>query len=123
MTEEFIGEAIQPLADTLDTSRMAAGGPGLPRQFRWRSEIVSITRVLNTWRNRPLPARQRRAIRRKHWFEVATDSGLKMKIYFERQARSANKKKDRWWLFSTERLDQQKADIVDLRQEREINLQ
>ena len=39
---------------------------------------------------------------RKHWFAVATDAGLTMNIYFERQARSA-KKKSRWWLFSTER--------------------
>jgi len=122
MSEEFIGEAIQPVAEMIDTGRMAAGGPGLPRQFRWRSEIVSITRVLNTWRETgPCRHGSGEQYVRKHWFEVATDSGLRMKIYFERQARSANKKKDRWWLFSAERPEQQKADIVDIRQERERN--
>jgi hypothetical protein len=104
MSEEFIGEAIQPVANTLDASRMAAGGPGLPRQFRWRAEIVSITQVLNTWRETgPCHHGSGEQYVRKHWFEVATDSGLTMIIYFERQARSANKKKERWWLFSTKR--------------------
>jgi phosphoribosylglycinamide formyltransferase-1 len=103
MPEEFISEAIQPVAETLDTSRMAAGEPGLPRQFRWRSEIVNITRVLRTWRETG-PCHHGSSDRyvRKHWFEVLTDSGLTMKIYFERQPRSAKKRMERWWLFSTD---------------------
>jgi hypothetical protein len=110
MTEEFIGEAIQPVADTIDTSRMAAGGPGLPRQFRWRAETVNVAQVLNTWRETgPCHHGSGEQYVRKHWFEVATDSGLKMKIYFERQARSA-KKKERWWLFSAERPEEQHHD-------------
>ena len=65
MTEEFISEAIQPVAATLDTSRMAAGEPGLPRQFRWRSEIVSI-RACSARGGRPaLPSRQQRPLRAK----------------------------------------------------------
>lgn len=102
MAEEFIGEALQPVAETIDASRMAAGGPGLPRQFRWRSEVVSVARVLRTLRETgPCHHGSGEQYVRKHWFEVETDSGLTMKIYFERQARSANKKKNRWWLFST----------------------
>jgi hypothetical protein len=102
MVEQFIGEAIRPVAETLDAARMSAGGPGLPRQFRWRSEIVNITQVLGTWRETgPCRHGSGEQYVRKHWFEVQTDSGMKMKIYFERQAQSANKK-NRWWLFSTE---------------------
>jgi hypothetical protein len=101
MTEEFIGEPIQPVVETLDTSRMAAGGPGLARQFRWRAETVTIAHVLKTWREtgdcRHGSGEQ---YVRKHWFEVATDSGVTMTIYFERQARSTRKKRERWWLFS-----------------------
>jgi hypothetical protein len=101
MTEEFIGEAIQPVAETIDASRMAAGGPGLPRQFRWRSEIVCIVRVLNTWRETgPCRHGSGEQYVRKHWFEVEIESGATMKIYFDRQARSAKKRKERWWLFS-----------------------
>ena len=50
MVEQFISEAIQPVAETIDTTRMGSGEPGLPMQFRWRSEIVRITQVLGTWR-------------------------------------------------------------------------
>ena len=103
MTEEFISEAIQPVVETIDAGRMAAGEPGLPRQFRWRSETISIARVLKTWRETgPCRHGSGEQYVRKHWFEVLTDSGLTMKIYFERQPRSANKKR-RWWLFSAER--------------------
>jgi len=103
MVEEFISEAIEPVRETIDASRMAAGEPGLPRQFRWRSEIISIARVLKTWRETgPCRHGSGEQYVRKHWFEVSTDSGATMRIYFERQARSANKKK-RWWLFSMER--------------------
>ena len=102
MVEEFISEPIQPVPETIDTTRMATGEPGLPRQFRWRSQIVCITQVLNTWRETgPCHHGSGEQYVRKHWFEASTDSGMRMKIYFERQSRSANKKV-RWWLFSTE---------------------
>jgi hypothetical protein len=102
MVEQFISEAIQPVIETIDTTRMAAGEPGLPRQFRWRSQIINITQVLSTWRETgPCHHGRGEQYVRKHWFEVSTDSGMKMKIYFERQSRSANKK-NRWWLFSAE---------------------
>ena len=103
MAEEFVSEAIRPVAETIDATRMAAGGPGLPRQFQWRSQIVSIVQVLNVWRETgPCHHGSGEQYVRKHWFEVLTDSGATMKIYFEGQPRSA-KKKDRWWLFSTEK--------------------
>jgi hypothetical protein len=103
MVEEFISEAIQPVAETMDAARMATGGPGLPGQFRWRSQIVRITQVINTWRETgPCHHGSGEQYVRKHWFEVSTDSGVKMKIYFQRQSRSANQK-NRWWLFSIER--------------------
>jgi hypothetical protein len=110
MPEEFVGEAIQPVAETIDTSRMAMGQPGLPRQFRWRTEVVTIARVVSTWRETgPCRHGSGEQYVRKHWFEVETDSGATMKIYFERQARSAKKRKERWWLFSVERSDRAKT--------------
>ncbi len=104
MAEDFIGEAIEPVAETFDTSRMAGGGPGLPREFRWRTEIVRIARVLNTWRETgPCRHGSGEQYVRKHWFEVQTDTGATMKIYFDRQSRSrSTKKRERWWLFSVE---------------------
>jgi hypothetical protein len=103
VSEEFVSEAIRPVAQTISTSRMAAGGPGLPRQFEWRTQVVTIARVLSVWRETgPCHHGSNEQYVRKHWFEVLTDSGATMKIYFERQPRSAKQRKDRWWLFSTE---------------------
>jgi hypothetical protein len=100
MTEQFISEAIRPDRETFDTSRMAAGEPGLPDVFRWRKQTLRIARVLRTWRDTgPCDHGSGEAYVRKHWFEVATDTGQIMKIYFERQARPG-KNKSRWWLFS-----------------------
>jgi len=100
MGERFISETIIPVVSTCDTSRMAVGEPGLPREFRWRGRTLEVTAVLRAWREtgKCTHGSPERYVR-KHWFEVATTSGDTMKIYFERQARRG-KKGDRWWLFS-----------------------
>jgi Domain of unknown function (DUF6504) len=100
MPERFISEAIRPVAGTMDTTRMAAGEPGLPREFEWRGRTVFVTAVLRTWREtgncrRGGPERYVR----KHWYEVSTASDGTMKLYFERQPRG-ERKGPRWWLFS-----------------------
>ena len=98
MTEQFIGEAIRPDAETMDTARMAAGEPGLPELFHWKKQTIRITRVLRTWRGTgPCHHGRGEIYVRKHWFEVATETGQIMKLYFERQPRSGSKK-NRWWL-------------------------
>ena len=100
MPEEFISETIEPIGETFDAGRMSAGGPGLPREFRWRSQTVEIAHVVRTWRETgPCHHGSGERYVRKHWFEVLTDSGKTMKIYFERQPRS-RKNKCRWWLFT-----------------------
>lgn len=103
MAEQFVGAAIQPVADTLDAARMSTGAPGLPRQFRWGAATIEVQRVLKTWRETgPCRHGSGEAYVRKHWFEVLTESGDTMKIYFERQRRSRTSR-DRWWLFTIER--------------------
>jgi phosphoribosylglycinamide formyltransferase-1 len=102
MAEQFISAAIQPIGGTFDAARMSTGEPGLPRQFRWGSQTIQIARVLKTWRETgPCRHGSGEAYVRKHWFEVLTDCGERMKIYFERQPRS-RRNKIRWWLFTIE---------------------
>jgi hypothetical protein len=99
MPEQFISAAIQPIAGTFDAARMSAGGPGLPRQFRWGTQTIQIAQVLKSWRETgPCHHGSGEMYVRKHWFEVLTDAGDTMKIYFQRQTRSQNNKR-RWWLF------------------------
>jgi hypothetical protein len=106
MAEDFISETIEPVGETFDAGRMSAGGPGLPRQFRWREQTIEIARVARTWRETgPCHHGSGERYVRKHWFEVLTGSGETMTIYFERQARSG-KGRDRWWLFTIEGKDE-----------------
>jgi len=105
MTEQFIGKAIQPVAGTFDAAAMSTGGTGLPRQFRFGSRTVEIVRVLKTWRETgPCHHGSDERYVRKHWFQVLTESGETMTIYFERQPR-AGKNKSRWWLFTIDAQD------------------
>ena len=102
MEQEFVSEAIKPVVATADPKTMAAGGPGLPREFVWRGETLGIAAVLRTWRETgPCKHGSSESYVRKHWFEVETTANLRARIYFERQPRGRNRTK-RWWLFSIE---------------------
>ena len=96
----FVGEALKPVAETFDAGRMAAGGPGLPREFIWRGECVRVATLLREWRETG-PCRHGSGERyaSKHWFDVQTEAGETMRIYFERRARGRTRSA-RWWLFS-----------------------
>ena len=100
MAEQFISEPIKPLTKTADTSRMAIGEPGLPREFVWRGRTVMVQAVLRAWRETgKCHHGSPEMYVRKHWYEVSTVSDGTMKLYFERQPRS-RKGRARWWLFS-----------------------
>lgn len=102
MTDQLISEPLTLVVATSDTSRMATGGPGLPREFLWRDRTIRITAVLRAWRETGKCRHGSPELYvRKHWYEVATDSDGRMKIYFDRQARKG-RKDARWWLFSIE---------------------
>jgi len=100
MPERFVSEVIRPVVATCDTARMAVGEPGLPSEFVWRDQTIKIAAILRTWRGTGKCRHGSPELYvRKHWFEVATTSNSKMKIYFDRQPREG-RKNDRWWLFT-----------------------
>ncbi|HKK05263.1 MAG TPA: DUF6504 family protein [Gammaproteobacteria bacterium] len=105
MHERFVSERITPLADSHDTGRMALGEPGLPREFTWRGQTVRVASVLRTWRDTG-PCRHGSGERyvRKHWYEVRTDDGRRMKLYFDRKPRG-RALSPRWWLYSVSEPD------------------
>ena len=100
MHERFVSGVIRPVGAAWDTSRMAVGEPGLPRQFVWRGQAIEIASVLRTWRETGKCRHGSPELYvRKHWFEVTTTGNTTMKIYFDRHPRG-QRKSDRWWLFS-----------------------
>ena len=100
MGEEFISEALEPVAATFDASRMARGEPGLPKEFIWRGRHIRIVDVRRCWKETgPCRHGSSEQYVRKHWYEVVTAEDGIMKIYFERQPRGG-RKHARWWLFT-----------------------
>ena len=99
MSSRFVCEPIQPAGGSMDTAAMARGEPGLPVRFVWRGEEYAVEAVLEQWKEAgdcKSGAAERYV--RKHWFRIRTLDGQEMKLYFERQPRSARQCKSRWWL-------------------------
>ena len=100
MPERFVSEAIEPVTETCDTLRMAAGEPGLPQAFRWRGETLKVKAMLRNWRETgPCRNGSHERYVRRHWYEVATAAHGIVTLYFDRQPRGG-RKAERWWLFS-----------------------
>ena len=104
MSDEFICEAIRPVAGTFDTSAMSAGEPGFPRRFLWRRREYELVEILEKWRETgTCHHASREKYVRKHWYKIRTTCGCVMTLYFDRQGRSKSGRKKRWWLHARQR--------------------
>lgn len=103
MAERFVSEPIEPVADSIDTTGMSRGEPGLPREFRWRGQVLHIDRIVESWKERSAKFGEGEKYTRKHWYRLSTADGTLITVYFERQARSRGR--TRWWLYSTDTPD------------------
>jgi hypothetical protein len=100
MPRQFIDEPIKPVAGTMDARGMARGEPGLPAEFTWRGRTYVVAEVLERWKTTGrCTSGSDELYVRKHWYRLRMTSGEEMRIYFERQPRSARERKARWWLF------------------------
>ena len=71
--------------------------------FRWNDQTIEIAEVVRTWRETgPMRGGGAEAYVRKHWYEVTSISGERLKLYFEWQPRSASQRTKRWWLYTIE---------------------
>lgn len=103
--EEFVSEAIVPVAGTSDAAAMATGVPGLPRGFVWREQTHEIVACLETWkRSEPEGGRAdgERYLRR-HYYRLRVSDGMVWIVYFLRQRPRSGSAKRRWFLYSIER--------------------
>jgi hypothetical protein len=98
---EFVSEPILPAAGSFDAAAMSRGEPGMPKSFSWREKEYVVAHVRSTWKS---TGKDRGEVYlRRHWFDVETETGQRMTIYCERQAKNLNKPTARWWLYSMER--------------------
>ena len=101
MSEEFVSEQIKPVAGTSHTIAMSRGEPGIPERFIWRSKEYTVAEVMQSWKESgPDKSSSSEMYLRKHWFKIKTSDDLEMTIYFERQPRSEQQSKKRWWLYT-----------------------
>lgn len=100
-TEQFVSESVKPVEGTFASAAMARGEPGLPQRFTWRDTEYTVAEVLEVWKeDGPCRNGSPEMYLRKHWFRVATEQGLEMTLYFERQPRTKRQNKTRWWLYT-----------------------
>ena len=96
--ERFVSELVLPERATSDVHAMSRGEPGLPRRFYWREHSFEVAQILNRWKT---SSRDRGDLYlRRHWFEVVTTSGHRLKLYCQRQAPDQRRAKSRWWLYT-----------------------
>ena len=101
MKERFVSEEMKPLPGDFEFQRAAPGEPALPRRFRWRGEILEVAGVERQWKSTsPCTHGSGERYVRRHWYDIATADGRRLRIYFERTARSPRQAKRRWWIFS-----------------------
>jgi hypothetical protein len=96
--EQFISEAIVPVAGSFNAAAMSRGEPGLPAQFTWRGATYAVARLLSTWKTST--AERGEMYLRRHWFSIETTSGEHMTLYCERQTKNSRQPKARWWLYT-----------------------
>lgn len=79
---------------------MALGEPGLPRAFTWRGTRYELERVDATWKSHGEDRGDTYV--RKHWYDIVTTSGLRLRVYFDRNPGRSGSQRSRWWVYSVE---------------------
>jgi hypothetical protein len=69
--------------------------PPVPRVFLWDDRRLPIAAVLRSWRS--TKSDRGDAYLKRHWFELETENGEKIEVYFDREARRGA---PQWWLYT-----------------------
>ena len=97
---ELIGERVEPDPGSFGAARAARGEPAWPRRFAWRGRTYEIAAVERAWKttdsaHRPVGD----AYVRRHWIDVCTTEGERMRLYADRGT-PRGARGSRWWLHS-----------------------
>lgn len=98
----FVSEPLTPEAGSGSVEAMARGEPGLPRVFIWRGRRFEVARLLESGKSH---GEDRGDVYvRKHWFEIETTTGARMRVYFDRNRGPgrAKSRQSRWWVYWVE---------------------
>jgi Family of unknown function (DUF6504) len=96
---KFVG---RPLAVAGDGFITPANGsrPPVPRAFVWEERTLVVTALLRSWRS--TKSDRGDTYLKRHWFELETACGLKIEVYYDREARRGASP---WWLYTVQDLN------------------
>ena len=93
---KFIGCAIVPTGEGFITP--ASGSePPVPNAFLWEGRRLAVKAVLRAWRSTKTDRGDNYL--KRHWFELETNEGERLEVYFDREARRNDAK---WWLYTVQ---------------------
>jgi len=92
---EFVSETIEPDPGSWRVAEAATGEPALPGRFVWRGRTYEIEAIERTWKTTDAGVHHvGDTYLRRHWADVRTACGARLRLYGERGGRP------RWFLHS-----------------------
>jgi Family of unknown function (DUF6504) len=95
----FVSQPLEPTGAAFVTAP-SGKEPPVPRAFVWNDRTLAISSVLRTWRT--TKADRGDAYLKRHWFELQTEDGARVEVYYDREARRGAAQ---WWLYTIEERD------------------
>jgi Family of unknown function (DUF6504) len=92
----FVSRPLAPAGDGFITPP-SGNEPPVPRAFLWEGRRLVVSSVLRTWRSTKTDRGD--AYLKRHWFELQTEDGARVEVYYDREARRGA---PAWWLYAIE---------------------
>jgi hypothetical protein len=107
---DLVSELLKPDRASFDAAAMARGIPGLPTGFTWRERHYAVAELLESWKqSEPCDHHSGERYYRKHFYRFRVDTGKVWTVYALRHVKRGENPRNRWWLYTIERMDQANA--------------
>ena len=94
VVRSFVSAAIAPSGEGF-INAPTRGEPPIPSAFLWNGRKLVVAEVLS--RKRSLKMDRGDAYLKRHWFELLTEDGARIEVYYDREARRGAAQ---WWLYA-----------------------
>jgi hypothetical protein len=92
----FISRPLVPAGEGFITEANGSEPP-VPARFEWSGRSLAIASVVRTWRS--TKSDRGDAYLKRHWFELRTEEGATIEVYYDRESRRGASP---WWLYTIE---------------------
>ncbi len=94
MGRRFVSRPLEPAGEGFITAATGSEPP-VPRAFAWDGRTLEIAGVLRRWRSTKNDRGD--TYLKRHWFELRTEDGARIEVYYDREARRGAAQ---WWLYT-----------------------